>query len=173
MACRGVHFALTREEEAKLLALPPGDERIEYIQEEIEQRWDEPNLAESDKAWDHIHRVLTGYPPEGGMGFDPERIPLFGTEGQRLAVLGGVSLHPGEDYIVTFVPADKVPLVAAAMAELDETTFNERYHRYCRDVYPEYGEEDREYTWEYYQEVRNFFARAAASGRSVIFSADQ
>ena len=173
MGCRGMHFALTKEQEEKLLALPEGDERIIYITEDIEEAWDEPHLVQSDKAWDGIHRLLTGYPPEPLVGFKSELIETSGTEGQRLAILGGTQLHSGEDWIVCFVPADKVPLVAQAMQELDEAAVTERYHRFCKDVWPEYGDIDREYTLEYYQHVRDFYIRAAVNGRSVIFCADQ
>jgi hypothetical protein len=52
MACRGVFFALTKEEEAKLLAAPSSDAVVEIITEEIEERRDRNWLVEVDKSWD-------------------------------------------------------------------------------------------------------------------------
>jgi Domain of unknown function (DUF1877) len=34
-------------------------------------------------------------------------------------------------------------------------------------------EDDFEYTWHWFQELREFFRRTAAEGRAVLFSADQ
>jgi len=60
MACRGVHFAITNEVANKLLSLVGDDDAvIEFIQEEIEEQWEVDWLAESDKAWDAMHRCLT------------------------------------------------------------------------------------------------------------------
>jgi len=58
MACRGVFFALTKEEEAKLLAAADSDAVVEIITEEIEERWDREWLVEMDKSWDAVHRCL-------------------------------------------------------------------------------------------------------------------
>jgi hypothetical protein len=35
------------------------------------------------------------------------------------------------------------------------------------------SEEDFGYTWKYFQEVRDFWLRAAAESRCVLFAADQ
>gem|GEM_PF-7118074 len=58
MACRGVFFALTKEEEAKLLAAPDSEAVVEIITEEVEERWDREWLVEMDKSWDAVHRCL-------------------------------------------------------------------------------------------------------------------
>ncbi len=60
MACRGVHFALSSEEQLKMAELTKSQGNVvEYIQEEIEDRWDREWLCATDKAWDAIHRCLT------------------------------------------------------------------------------------------------------------------
>jgi Domain of unknown function (DUF1877) len=60
MAGRGVHFALTAEEEARLVDEPDGDDdHLIDVLGEIEERWDRDWLVETDKAWDAIHRCLT------------------------------------------------------------------------------------------------------------------
>jgi hypothetical protein len=56
MACRGVFFALSKEDETKLLTADDSDTVVEIVTEEIEERWDEEWLQEMDKSWDAIHR---------------------------------------------------------------------------------------------------------------------
>ena len=69
MGCLGVHYALNEDEVVALKAQPSDAARLDYLQEEIEEiyfgerrEW----LAESDKAWDAIHRTLT----DGKIGWD-------------------------------------------------------------------------------------------------------
>jgi hypothetical protein len=59
MSARGVHFAVTAEQLAQMLDAVGDDDRVVSIVEDIEEAWDEDFLAESDKAWDAIHRCLT------------------------------------------------------------------------------------------------------------------
>ena len=172
MGCLGVHFALTKEEEAKLLALPTDAERIFYLINDIEEAWDEANLVQSEKAWQAIHRVMTEYPREADADPPVMIASGYGPEGARLAVLGGIQLYAGDDHFISYVPADKVPLVAAAMQEIDEATFRARYIHHVPEEWDEYGEDRLEYTWEYFCAVRNFYVNAVASGRSVVFTAD-
>lgn len=49
----------------------------------------------------------------------------------------------------------------------------ERYFRHCKGAWPEYGEEDFEFMWGWFQPLRDYFTRMAGTGRSVIFTADQ
>jgi len=50
MACRGVFFALTAKDVKRLLAAESDDDVLEIVEEEIEERWDEDWLQETDKA---------------------------------------------------------------------------------------------------------------------------
>ncbi len=62
MACRGVHFSLDEPTALALKAIVDEQERLQCIQERIEEDYfkNHPEwLAETDKAWDWIHRVLT------------------------------------------------------------------------------------------------------------------
>jgi hypothetical protein len=75
---------------------------------------------------------------------------------------------------VSLVPPDKVKTVARALADITETSFTERYRTIVpRDYAPEYGEEDREYTWEYFQGVRDLYRKAAERDRFILFTVDQ
>jgi hypothetical protein len=176
MSCFGVHFALTKEQERHLLSLDDDKARSDYIFDDVMEAWDEEFLAQSDKAWDAMHRTLTSYPDRNPV-FDQIVVETAGPEALRLCVMGGQRLDSivGDyvDHIIRFVDAAKVPGVAKALAGITEEWFTGNYHAYCKGVHPEYGEDDRQYTWDYFQSVRDLYARAAKAGRSVVFSADQ
>jgi hypothetical protein len=163
MACRGVFFAITQEQDAALRAAPDDDALMELV-EELEEAWDGDNLAECDKAWDAMHRLLTDGALEFGNG--PE--PLCH------CVLGPNQLHEDDDYIVSLVSPDKVKEVAAALATMEKSWFDERYRTIVpRDYAPEYGDEDRDYTWTWFERARELYRRAAERDRSVLFTVDQ
>ena len=71
MAARGVHFAITSDQLARVLAASNDDDLMQVI-EQIEEAWDKDNLAESDKAWDAIHRCLT----DGSLLYESGEYPL-------------------------------------------------------------------------------------------------
>jgi hypothetical protein len=60
MGCLGVFFALTDDDKQKLFAAEGDRAVVELIQEEIEGRWDEEWICETDKAWDAMHSCLSG-----------------------------------------------------------------------------------------------------------------
>lgn len=164
MACRGVHFALTDDDAKRVLEAAGDDEElVELIQEDVEARWDTNWLAQSDKAWDAIHRCLT----DGRLSFES-------STPRHLCILGGRQLYEGDDYIVSYVAPEQVKQVAAAIADIDEQWMRERYF-----TIPEadYGfpitEDDCGYTWSWFLGVQALFQKAAATGRAVIFTVDQ
>lgn len=181
MACRGVLFALTPNEEVGLLKAtgpkrgfiasllgprekPNADAAVlGFLTEYIEQRWDEDWLCEIDKAWDAIHRCLS----DGTLDPRPDQ-PLDG------AILGGQSLYSGEDYIICYKPALDVKRIAEAVALISDDQMGERYDALDED---EYGfpksDEDRRYTVQWFSGVREFYQKAATAGRPVVFSVDQ
>jgi hypothetical protein len=59
MACRGVHFAITKIDGDRLLTASDDHAVLHIIQDDIEERWDEDWLYQSDKAWDANHRCLS------------------------------------------------------------------------------------------------------------------
>ena len=164
MACRGVLFALTDSQDAALVATRDDDEVLDFV-EGVEADWDHDWLCEVDKAWDAMHRCL---------GDGTLRLGRHGGGPLELAVLGGGHHHEGEDYIVAHVLADQVPAVAEALEPVTEAWLQERYGAIDPDDYQGVlDDEDFQYTWQYLQEVRDFYKRAAAAGRSVIFTVDQ
>lgn len=162
MACRGVFFALTDTQLARVKSASD-DELMEAV-EEIEEAWDEDNLVECDKAWDAMHRCLS----DGTLDPDGGTYPL------NRCVLGGESLHQGDDYIVCLVTPQEVHEVAAALMPLTEEWFRDRYFTLVpKDYAPNYGEEDFQYTWDWFQAVRDLCRKAAEQVKSVAFTADQ
>lgn len=163
MAARGVFFAIPARQ-AKALEEAEDDEARMEIVEAIEEAWDKDNLAECDKAWDAMHRLLTDGALEYGNG--PE--PLCH------CVLGPNSLYEDDDYIICLVAPDKVKQVADALRAITKDAFDERYRTLVpKDYAPEYGDEDREYTWGWFESVRELYQKAAARGRYVVFTVDQ
>ena len=166
MSCLGVHFALDEEQVAALKAAPE-DERVEFVQEEIEEGlWsaDPSRGAETDKAWDAIHRALT----DGDLSYDGGSYPL------SHVVLGGEPLYSGEDYIIALKTPEQVRDVAAALKAVTREELRRGYDRIDSAAYQgEICDEDFDYTWSWMGGLIDFFGRAAAAGRSVIFTADQ
>ena len=163
MASRGVHFAITSEQVAAFLTAD-GDEAVMALLADIEAARDEDNLAESDRAWDAMHRCLTNGTLEYGGG----EYPL------SHCILGPRQLLEEDGDIVCLVQTDEVPDVANALRAITADAFRQRYADLLpKDYAPEYGPEDREYTWARLQKVRDLFEKAAARRRAVLFTVEQ
>lgn len=169
MSCLGVHFALSNEDVALLKGLESEEARLEHLQEVLEEEYmsdDGPDAmyAENDKAWDAMHRVLA----DGRLTWDGGSYPLNHT------VLAGELLYTGSDYIMSLKSPEQVKDIAAALKTVDLETFSVRYREIDAE---DYGfpltDEDLEYTWEWFQGVRDLYGRAAAANRAVLFTADQ
>jgi hypothetical protein len=170
MSCRGIYFALTKDQAASLLRLQNDQDRLAYIQEEMEGVWEEEWLLEVDKAWDAIHRCLT----DGSL-------KCRGRDVLELFVLGGQQLHSGSAYIISYVTPEQVSSVAIAANDITEETFRGKYFdlpsakvgffgsRYAGPV----SQEDFEYSWSYFQDARNLYRKAANAQRSMLFTVDQ
>lgn len=184
MSCLGLHIALSAEQRAHLEGLPGPLEMIDYVQEELEENWDEEHFLGTDKAWDAIHRCLGEfpagieyyYPQKSGTPFAlPED---HGSYPLRHCILGGKRLFPDElpdggHYLLRLIEPNEAIDIAKALAPIDKKWMRARYFRHCRDAWPAFGEDDFEFTWERFQPLRDWFARMAGNGRAVIFTADQ
>ena len=163
MSALGVHFALADDDARRLLAAEDGD-AVRAVVEQIEERWDEAWLVQTDKAWDAMHRCLSN----GTLFCDEGEYPLNRT------VLGGKHLYDGEDYVVSYVEPKEVKDVAAALAGVTEAEFRKRYDAIDPDEYDgPHGDEDFKFTWGAFVDVRALFKKAADAGRSVVFTVDQ
>jgi hypothetical protein len=161
MASLGVHFAID-DDTARRLLDAEDDEAVMEIIEEIEEGSADVEHYDTDKAWDGIHRSLT----DGYLAYDNGQYPL------NAAILGGLQVYEGDDYIVSLLTPDRVRDVANALAEVDRETLYAGYQAIdVGDYGLEYG--DFEYVWGNFTDLVPFFQRAAASGRHVIFTVDQ
>jgi Domain of unknown function (DUF1877) len=166
MACRGVFFALTTEQREQLLKLQSDDQRLDYLQMDIEEAWDEEHLLQTDKAWDAIHRCLT----DGLLATRPA------TSAMGKLILGGKHLYSDtQNYIINFIEAEELPEIAAALHTVTKEWMRQQYDKLRDTDYPKVciSEIDWEYTWEYFSEIPPFIDRAIDENRSVIFSVDQ
>ena len=156
-----------------MLAAPDSDAVVEIITEEIEERWDREWLVEMDKSWDAIHRCLV----DGSLRRSQPSIT-------SKAVLGGKQLSSSPDWIISYLTAEEVKQVAVAVAAIDQPEFRRRYYGLKKKFlgipwinWSEYdgpiGEEDFEYSWSNFEEMRRFFSKAAAAHRAIVFSVDQ
>ena len=89
-------------------------------------------------------------------------------------MLAGELLYTESDYIMSLKSPKQVKDVASALASVSRDDFRKGYFK----INPkEYGlpvtEEDFGYTWEWFQNVRELYQRAAGEGRFVLFTADQ
>jgi Domain of unknown function (DUF1877) len=162
MVCRGVHFALTEEDASRLMDTPgANNDFLMRFVEEIEGRWDKEWLQETDKSWDAIHRCLTDGKLEWG------DTPL------HKCVLGSDNLYEGNDYIMNFLSQEEVKEVAAAIKNIDRAELRRRYDVIDTETYGELSDGDFEYTWSWFPRLRDFYQKAAAAGRAMLFTVDQ
>ena len=168
MACRAVHFALTAEQATRFLEIPDGDDEslmafVEEIEEgETGEGWDAEWVQETDKAWDAIHRCLTDGKLE------------YGDTPFHKCILGPVNLYADDSYIISFLDADEVKEVAAAIKSFDRESLRRKYDAIDTESYGcELSDSDFEYTWSWFPQVRDFFQRAAAAGLAMLFTVDQ
>lgn len=166
MGCLGVHFALTEDEVAHLRSLDD-DALLEHLKSDLEDTYfeDLPDLlAQSDKAWDAMHRALS----DGELSWDSGEYPLNHT------VLAGELLYDEPDYIVSLKSPAQVQDIAAALQHINEDDFRQRYFAINAEGYGfPLSQEDFAYTWDWFQNVRGLYERAARQGRYVLFTADQ
>jgi Domain of unknown function (DUF1877) len=166
MSCLGVHFALSDGDVAALLAASSDEKRLNLVKEIEDRYFQEPatHLAQSDKSWDAMHRTCS----DGLLTYDGGVYPL------NHVVLGGRILYGQDDYIMSLKLPHQVKDVAAAVTPISEDQFRQRYFAInAKDYDAELGEQDFEYTWQWFQDVRALFQRAAAENLHVLFTADQ
>ena len=165
MSNRGVHFALSPEQEASLLAAVGDDDRVVEIVDGIEAEWAAGHVMESDKAWDGMHRCFC----------DGKLLYVGGAYPLNHLVCGGRQLLQDDDAegTISYVTAAQVVDVAREAALLSRDDLLARYRKIKQRGYQyRLGDEDFAYVWENFVDVRKFFASAAAAGRAVLFSVD-
>jgi hypothetical protein len=163
MSARGVHFAITSAQEKAVLAAK-SDRKLMELVEEIEEAWEDGFACETDKAWDAIHRCLT----DGTLLYVSGEYPL------NHCICGGRQLIRGRNYTVSYISARQVKDVAKALPKVTKAWMRKRYDKLDPEEYEEaeIGDEDFDYTWENFLELRRFYKKVAAAKRAVIFTVD-
>jgi hypothetical protein len=165
MSCLGVLFSLDKNVVDHLKSFSDDEERLDYLQGDIEEVYFEEHpewVCELDKAWDAIHRTLT----DGNLEWKNGEYPL------NHFILGGEILYSQDDYIMTLKSPQQVNDICNALASITVGLFKEKYSQIRKEVY-ETSDEDLEYSWEWFDQSRDFWKRAAADRRYVLFTADQ
>jgi len=158
----GIHFALDTEQEKALLAAK-SDRKLMELLEALEENGDERWQCQTDKAWDGIHRCLT----DGELLYDNGEYPL------NHAVCGGRQLHRGDANTVSYIDVRQTKDVAAALDKIAKPGMRKRYALIDPDDYEfELDDEDFEYLWSNFLDLRRFYEKAAAAGRAVVFTTD-
>ena len=151
---------MTRDRADQLQAAADDGELLAIVAE-LERDWDEDNVGQCDTAWDAIHRAVT----DGRLSFGGGDYPL------SHCVLGPRQLYRGDDRVVSLVLAHEVQDVARAIEPLDADWLRSRYDSLVPSDYSQdYGPEDRDYTAEWFESVRELFLAAASRDRAVIFT---
>lgn len=163
MGCLGGFRAVTKGELDKLRAVPRKDRVPDYL--------DEMETADSfdvDKAWDAMHRALTGSRLEFGNAPAPGCWVVLGGE-----VLRG-DREGEEDYLVVCKSPEQVRQVDRFLQVLTEEAFRKLYFAIDPEEY-NYPMDavDFGYTWEYLSGSRPFWHSAAEKGLWVLFDVDQ
>lgn len=159
-----VHFALSKKDLKRVLEFEDPEELVEFISEDLEERYLETHewSYETDKAWDAIHRCLT----DGRLLYESGPFPL------AYAVLGGRPLDVGDDYTACLAQPDQVQPASAALTGVTLEWMRKRYETLASTDYDgPHNDDDFEYTWENFEGLRSFFAKAADAGRAVLFTA--
>ncbi len=147
-----------------LKAADDGDDAVmELFQPWLERLEELPLRVDMDKAWEPIHRCLTGdSDPAGGLDFEAGEPPL------ALCVLGGEQLLARGYRSAGLVFAEEVPEVAVALSGVTREWFRERFFALPDTQFHEINEEIFEWVWAHFEDLPPLFAKAAAAGSAVV-----
>jgi hypothetical protein len=144
-------------------------ELIEYLESQYYTLRAEGWVRPTSKAWDGIHRSLTDGKLETGS--TPAHLCILGADEQFW-----IRREDGQlEYIVNLLEPADVRRVADAIRGIDRAELRRGYDRIDPESFYRLNmsEDDFEYTWDNFRELRAFFERAADAGRWVIFRVDQ
>jgi hypothetical protein len=121
----------------------------------------------TDKAWDEFHRICTLDSTAGGqLDSDAGDYPF------DMLLFGGEQLYDGDDYHLYLINPDSVADLASALSRVDEAWMRKRYWQL--DLHPSdyrMSEEEFDYPFGNTRGLPEFFAKAAGTGKSVVFFA--
>lgn len=160
-----MHFAVTEQDVNELRAMESEVDRIDHVTDVIEEHGvDGDWAAQSDKAWDAIHRCFDN----GDLTCDGGEYPL------NHVIFGGEQLVTSGDYYISLKTPEQVRDIAAKIGEITRAELSRRYRLLDPAKYGyEITDEDEGYVWHWFEGVAAFYQRAAKAGRWVIFTVDQ
>ena len=127
------------------------EELVEYIQENIEEEWDA------------MHRCFA----EGRLELSGGTSPL------NSIIFGGEILNSESDYYVSLKNNTLVKEIAKDISLVSREKLRSLYNEITNDYQGELTDEDFEYTWDWFEDVKNFYIKVVQSKRDVIFTVDQ
>lgn len=167
MACLGVLFSLSEEEVQKIVSLPSDEEKQKYLLEEIEENYFDyhrDRLAELDKSWGILHRLLT----DGKLEWKNGVFPL------NHVILGGKLIYDEDDFIMSLKTPEQVEKITLAIKNINESDLRARYENLRKKGSEiELTDEDLEYAWNWFDGSKVFWKKATTEKRYVLFTADQ
>jgi hypothetical protein len=163
MSCRGVFFAIEKSDSKKLRKCKNDEELVEYIEENIEEEWEKEWLCETDKSWDAMHRCFA----EGKLELVGGIPPLNST------IFGGEILNTESDYYVSLKDNKLVKKIGKEILLINREKLRSLYNKISNDYQGDLNDEDFDYTWEWFESVKEFYIKVAQSKRDIIFTVDQ
>ncbi|MEW6126560.1 MAG: YfbM family protein [Acidobacteriota bacterium] len=167
MSCLGVHFSIDEPTVKTIKSIKRESPRLDFIREVLEEKYfnEYPHwLIETDKAWDAIHRTLT----DGDLTWENGQYPF------NHLILGGERLYTKPDYLMILKTPPQVQDVAKAISKISKQQFRKSYFKIDPEKYGALvDEQDFEYSWSYFENLRIFWETASSEGRYILFTADQ
>ena len=75
--------------------------------------------------------------------------------------------------LLSYLDPGEVKEVAATIKDIDRAELRRRYDAIDTESYGELSDSDFEYTWSWFRHLRDFFQKAAAANRHMLFTVDQ
>lgn len=148
---------------AFLAAYKRGDAAVmDLLQPWLSKLEDLPLHVQMDKAWETIHRCLTG-DRNRDFYFKAGKVPI------KWCVLGGKHLLRQGHRTASLVEAAQVPRVAKALAKVEKPWMKERFLALAGgSFFFEVNDEMFEWTWEHFELLPPFFDKVAKDANAVL-----
>lgn len=159
MACRGIYLIIDDAQREAILTGANSAARRDLVNALEAELLPGPLALELDLAWEAMHRCLTDGTLRDGEG------PL------SLFVLGGDRVDVGRAHIARIVSPTQARAATDASHDVTQSQFRNAYFALRARVDYAINETDFQYTWSAFLDARDFFPRAAAMNRWVLFTA--
>lgn len=163
MPGQGVLFALSAEDEARLLGFAEARARIAWAANELEERWEVAWLHQIDTLWFPVHFCL-----HGSAGF-----PHPGSPPEAKVIFGGHPLGVSNIYSIDYKDRELVRKIASALAKMRDDAVWARASLVERKDYDGPKDDTIQLSIvEAVHDLEQFYRRALEAERAVIFTVD-